>query len=269
MRCLVSILLFFSAVSVEAQDTVCVIVYGKDRPESGIPNSGKVEEGCYVNNRKEGLWKKYHDDGKTPKIIGTYENNRPRGPYQKFHTNGMLKEKGCFVKNMYRDSLIRYYNTGVKEFEEFYDSTGRQQGWCYFYFPSGRLEASYFNKNGIPVGKYTRYYSNGDTMEVVIYNELGETVSSKSFKPIHPIEESQIPVRQNIGDPPSFNPNGYNKIFNEYGKVWQEGTFKNGALWEGKTYVYDKAGILLRVKVYSGGAYQSVLKTGIDSGMQK
>ena len=55
------------------------IYYGKDRPESGIPAEGKVEEGKYVDDRKEGIWIKYHNDGVTPKLKGEYENNRPKG----------------------------------------------------------------------------------------------------------------------------------------------------------------------------------------------
>jgi ribosomal protein S1 len=36
-----------------------------------------------------------------------------------------------------------------------------------------------------------------------------------------------------------------------------DGIFKNGNLWEGKVYEYDKDGILLKVKVFKEGVYHS------------
>ncbi len=32
------------------------IYFGKDRPETGTPPAGKVEEGKYIDDRKEGFW---------------------------------------------------------------------------------------------------------------------------------------------------------------------------------------------------------------------
>ena len=88
------------------------IYYGKDRPDAGIPLEGKVEEGGYINDRKEGPWIKYHQDGQTIKLIGNYENNRPCGIYKKYHENGVLKERCVFEKNLYKDTLFRFTNTG-------------------------------------------------------------------------------------------------------------------------------------------------------------
>lgn len=49
--------------------------------------------------------------------------------------------------------------------------------------------------------------------------------------------------------------NGYNKVYNFDGEIWQDGIFKNGKLWDGKVYVYDCDGIFLKVKVYKEGVY--------------
>ena len=54
-----------------------------------------------------------------------------------------------------------------------------------------------------------------------------------------------------------FQPNGYNKVYNSTDEIWQDGTFKNGQLWEGKVYEYDKDGILLKVKIFKNGVYHS------------
>lgn len=59
----------------------------------------------------------------------------------------------------------------------------------------------------------------------------------------------------NSGAP--FYSNGYHTIYNKQALLWQEGTFKNGKLWDGKVYVFDKDGILLKVEIYKSGVYHS------------
>jgi antitoxin component YwqK of YwqJK toxin-antitoxin module len=70
------------------------IYYGKDRPEEGYPANGKIEEGNYKDDRREGIWVKYHTDGITPRLKGDYVNNRHQGSYVKYHPNGKIKEQG-------------------------------------------------------------------------------------------------------------------------------------------------------------------------------
>lgn len=81
------------------------VYYGKDRPESGYPENGKIEEGRYVNDRKEGFWIKYHIDGITPKMKGAYLNNRPNGKYWKYNLDGTERDSGTFEQNNF--NLIR------------------------------------------------------------------------------------------------------------------------------------------------------------------
>jgi antitoxin component YwqK of YwqJK toxin-antitoxin module len=54
-----------------------------------------------------------------------------------------------------------------------------------------------------------------------------------------------------------WNPEGYNKVFNEDDEIWQDGIFQSGKLWDGKVYVYDQDGILLKVKIFKNGLYHS------------
>ena len=83
------------------------VYYGKDRPESGYPENGKMEEGRYVDDRKEGLWIRYHIDGITPKLKGEYKNNRPSGNYWKYNEDGTVKDSGVFVYNKGQGALTR------------------------------------------------------------------------------------------------------------------------------------------------------------------
>ncbi len=75
---------------------VYTVYYGRDLPDLNYPKNAKVEEGNLVDDRKEGYWIKYFEDGTSIKLKGEFENNRPNGKYFKYYKNGKLKEVGTF-----------------------------------------------------------------------------------------------------------------------------------------------------------------------------
>lgn len=242
------------------------VYYGKDRPEEGYPADGKVEEGPYKNDRKEGTWVKYHKDGTTPKLKGEYFNNRPSGAYTKYYPDGKVRESGTFSRNKYSGNLTRYHENGATEYEGNYDETGREEGTVRYYYPNGQLEFEYSAKDGVAVGNATRYYENGDVKEKIVYGEDGTVKQSEtkemvnaSVKVVDPGASSEkapaVSQPRTKGAP--FKPNAYNKVFNENDEIWQDGQFRSGRLWDGKVYVYDADGILLKVKVFKNGVYHS------------
>ena len=46
------------------------IYTGAMRPETGYPTCGIIEQGFYTDNRKDGVWTEYYEDGVTPKLKG-------------------------------------------------------------------------------------------------------------------------------------------------------------------------------------------------------
>ena len=243
------------------------IYLGKDRPDEGYPANGKIEEGPYVDDRKEGTWIKYHNDGVTPKLKGEFHNNRPDGEYVKLYPNGKVKEAGTFSRNLYKDSLKRYHENGVIEYEAKYNETGKEQGKVKYYYPNGQVEFEYESSNGTPTGKAVRYYENGDIKEVLFYDESGSVAKREEREMVSPAVKVNDPSASKESAPKvaanpktkglKFQPNGYNKIYNTNDEIWQDGIFKNGQLWDGKVYEYDRDGILLKVKVYKNGVYHS------------
>ncbi len=242
------------------------IYYGSDRPEEGYPATGKIEEGVYKDDRKEGIWIKYHNDGVTPRLKGEFVNNRPQGEYIKYYQNGKIKESGSFERNQYRDSLIRYNENGKVEYEANYNTEGKEQGKVKYYYPNGQIEFEYTSQNGVAVGKATRYYENGDIKENLVFGADGGVVSSESRQPVNAIKkiiDPNAPTEKPpvVANPATngipFLPNGYNKVYNKNAEIFQDGVFKNGKLWEGKVYDYDKDGILLKVKIFKNGVYHS------------
>lgn len=242
------------------------IYFGKDRPEEGYPMEGKIEEGPYKDDRKEGVWIKYHNDGVTPKLKGTYVNHRANGPFVKYHPNGKIKEAGNFGKNQYQDSLKRYHENGQLEYEANYNDGGKEQGKVRFYYPNGQIEFEYNSQNGVPSGKATRYYENGDVKEDLEFGTDGSVTKSQPREMKNPpvkvndpsVKTEKAPaINKPIVKGGKFQPNGYNKVYNDEDEIWQDGDFKEGRLYNGKVYVYDRDGILLKVKVYKNGVYHS------------
>lgn len=229
------------------------VYVGKDRPDAGIPADGKVDEGNYVNDRKEGIWITYHTDGFTPKFIGKFDNNRVNGKCWTFYPTGQLRTSYYSIKGQCRDSVTRYHENGVLEYEAFFNENGKENGRVNYYFPNKLLEFTYTSVNGVPTDTAYRYLESGLLKESIIYDENGTILRTI----IHKLNDSSIRIPEGCVTGNGFKPNGYNKVYNDGNEVWQDGMFKEGKLWEGKVYIYDQNGILVKVKIYKNGVYYS------------
>lgn len=244
-------------------------IKGKHRPGNGVSAEGKVEEGKFVNNRKTGLWIKYHKDGKTPKLKGNYQNNRPNGQYTRYYPNGVIKEKGTFSMNKNIDSLKRFHENGRLAYAAKLNETGKEEGNVRYFYSNGQVEFEYTAKSGVPSGQAVRYYENGDVKAKLNFGQDGKVNSNREFEPVRPLKPEKQPevkvskgeTAPKVSNPKTkgarFLPNGYNKVYNANDEIWQDGDFKNGLLWDGKLYEYDRDGILLKVKVFKNGVYHS------------
>ena len=226
----------------------------------------KIEEGVFVKGRKEGQWIKYFEDGKTPKLKGSYSNNRPDGEFIRYYKNGKLKEKGSYSKSKFKGEYIRYYSNGKIEYTGNYNNLGEETGVIKHFHKNGNLALEYSVKNGLLIGKLIRYFEDGSVQSSISFSENGAKIASKTYEKTLP-EKKIINTIVNSSSPPylknpktkgiKFNAFGYNKVYNENDEIWMDGIFKNGQLWEGKVYTYDRDGILQRVLVYKEGKYHS------------
>ena len=240
------------------------VFLGKDQPEKGYPMDGKISEGSFQDDRKNGKWITYYKDGMTPKTEGEFVDNRPNGPFVRYHQNGVVKEIGTFSQRKYKDSLQRFNEKGVLIFSASYDDLGKESGTVTHYFDNGKPEFVYNASNGIPAGKATRYWPNGDVREELVYDEKGSILStSGEIEMVSKPETVSNPTLESGKRAPkpkkerNFEPNGYNKVYNDDKELWMEGDFKNGLLYDGRLYVYDEDGLLLKVEVYKKGVYHS------------
>ncbi|UKN00911.1 hypothetical protein K6119_14340 [Paracrocinitomix mangrovi] len=242
-------------------------IWGHMKPEKGYPEKGKIEEGPYKDNRKNGEWIKYHKDGKTPRLIGVYENNRPNGAYKKYYENGGIMEEGTFSGGKQKEVFKRYHENGNVAQEKTFNADGKEDGKVAYYFEDGTPEFVFTKKDGVTVGTGTRYYPNGDVKEIITYNDDGSVAKTEQKDRVNP-PKGQVADETAGGGGPSgtagktkngekFNRDGYNKLYNSDDELWMDGQFKSGKLWEGKLYKYDSDGILLKIEIWKNGKYHS------------
>ncbi len=237
------------------------VVYGKDAPNKGYPADGKIEEGPYKDDRKNGTWTSYHKDGATPRLIGVYEDGRPKGTYKKFHENGEVKEEGAFVNGKQQGTFKTYYEDGTVAQEKTFNAEGKEDGVQKYYHPNGQVEFEFTKKNGVNSGTATRYTSDGQVKQVTTYGANGEVVSvdNKDVKEEKVVETGGGGPSGNGGDTKGkpFEKDGYNKVYNKNEDLWMDGKFQSGKLWDGKLYKYDSDGILLKIEIWKNGKYHS------------
>jgi antitoxin component YwqK of YwqJK toxin-antitoxin module len=240
---------------------------GKDYPNKNIPKTQKVEEGNYVNGRKEGVWTKFFPDGGV-QLKGTYNNNRPQGSYTRYYPNGKIAEQGDFQANGYKGLLLRYHENGQLAYRANFNNQGQESGKVSYYHPNGKLALSYTVKNGQVQGQVARYNTSGQLQNSFVVGPEGKIGAlQKANTPQNTPAPKPAAVASSIVYPPRlsnpktkglrFIPNGYNKVYNDNDEIWMDGEFKNGQLYDGKVYDYDQDGILQKVRIYKLGKYHS------------
>lgn len=234
-------------------------------------DSQKASEGKYVNGRKEGVWIYYYEDGKTPRLIGEYSDNRPSGTYFRFNRQGKLcsanansrvlknsnrigvsnKVYSCqlnfenqdlvagqvffsnklFVKNSFRFWVTRNFETS--------NATSSKIDFSWLHNSYNMLYASY-----LEVRKPSRTLVKPQTLSVVTTTVRGASAPPLVKNPI-------------VADGLEFKLNGMNKLYSKTGEIWMDGYFEQGQLRDGKVFLYDNDGVLLKVRIYKKGKYLS------------
>lgn len=237
--------------------------YMADDAEFG-PND-TVEEGQYVDNLKEGVWKRYFSNGNLRSEI-TYSKNRPYGPYSIYYENGQLEEASTWHRNKNVGSFKRFYSNGQPQQEFYFADNGKRNGQQKYYYENGQLALDVHIQNGKEEGEFKRYFENGDLKEARKF-EGGVTLdgtiknyskTGKAAPKAEPIEKTVIETETAVDAPnkaQKFSPNGHNILYDTNQQITQVGDFKNGRLWNGKWYRYSVEGILVRIEIYRDGKY--------------
>ncbi|MFT4601948.1 MAG: antitoxin component YwqK of YwqJK toxin-antitoxin module [Arenicella sp.] len=254
------------------------IITGEMKPEKGYCASCKIEEGTYLDDRKNGTWHKYYLEGGV-RLEGTYVNNRPNGFYKKFYQSGCVMEMGNFdtqcrsnyelfnddcnhnksrfgTKKRKRDKFGNLEQKSIAELE-FGDTIK-------YFFSDSTLEYSAW-RVGVEVHAFW-YYQCKELRTKIIFDTLAHMLTKEEFERSKECEE-YIVNTEGEGGPRGemcvtkggaiFKSEGYNKVYNKNDELWLDGEFRRSRLWNGKLYKYDSDGILLKVEIWKSGKYHS------------
>lgn len=233
--------------------------------ETGYAPDATVEEGTFVDDKKEGLWKKYFPNGKLKSEI-TYVNDRPNGWYAVYYPTGIAEERGTWTRNKNTGDFKRFYANGELQQEFFFNDKGIRNGIQRYYHSNGKLELEVTVAEGKEIGTMRRWDKEGKLVEEKQMNNgtlvPGSLQRYDKLNEAEIAEEIAIPnsnaapaVKDETNGAHQFNANGQNTLYNASKQVTQTGEFKSGRLWNGKWYRYNADGILQRIEMYKHGRY--------------
>jgi hypothetical protein len=91
---------------------------------------------------------------------------------------------------------------------------------------------------------------------ITVINKSEQNKAPKQFtKLTNHLLAPQV-VKPKVASGLKFLPNGRNKLYTQTGDIWMDGEFKKGQLMDGKVFLYDSDGVLLKVRIYKNGAYE-------------
>lgn len=248
------------------------IIKGSMANDRNYAPEAVVEEGNYVNNLKEGLWKKYWPNGKLKSEIN-YSFGKPEGEYSTYYENGQLEERANWINGKNVGKFNRFYDNGNPQQEFYFADNGKRNGIQKYYYDNGKMALEVSIVNGAEEGVMKRYNMDGSLKEESTFN--AGTLKPGSIKEINDKPGGEKieadPYNEQIGkesettkdapnDANTFKPNGYNVLYDLSNQITQVGQFKNGRLWDGKWYRYSPEGLLVRIEIYKSGRY---IGTGI------
>lgn len=205
--------------------------------------NGKIDEGNYVDGKKDGKWKCLSMAG-TLKSVVTYNAGKPQGEAIFYDDNGNETEHGYWNVDHWEGSYVRYHTNGNKACEFTYDEKGRRNGEQKYFHENGKIMYDGNWVGGKIHGTLTAYDKEGRKVLERNYNDNGKFVSAV---------ETPLSNISNDGEPRLFTGTGNYTLYNLNGKIERKGDFVKGQLIDGEHYVYDANGNLNYIEVYSNG----------------
>ena len=243
------------------------IITARPKVDIGYASGEVIEEGNYINTRKEGVWKKYYPGGKLKSEI-FYVGSRPKGPYTLYYDNGQIEEQGNWQRSKNTGAFKRFHPNGKTAQEFTFTESGQRSGKQVYYYENGnvRLEGTW--TGGLESGEMKEYYENGDIMSVKSFNGgVLDKASVESYAPKTPVKDPikkaveegvEMTVTADKTEAPNqgtFDGNGYRQLINANKQIAKVGTFKRYRLMDGKQYVYDDNGLLKQIMIFKEGRY--------------
>lgn len=247
-------------------------ITGAMSSEAGYRADRIVEEGHFTDNRRTGIWKKYYPTGAIRSEI-TYKNGFPHGPYRIYYPSGTVEEEGDWQNMRNVNDFKRYHENGQVAQDFHFNDKGRRDGTQKYYYASGQPQLIVEITNGLTHGVYQTFYADGspkERKEIVQGRVDPETIvhyPAPEGKIVHVADpllqdgeliddgEKSAFEDQTAAKVEEFDKTGVDRLYNFEKQVTQEGEFRNGRLWNGKWYRYDREGRLNKTEVYQNGKF--------------
>jgi antitoxin component YwqK of YwqJK toxin-antitoxin module len=214
----------------------------------------KVEEGVYLNDKKDGVWITYYPNGKVKNKI-TYINNSPKGYYITYFENGFPEEEGTWELNKNIGNFIRYYSNGNVRQEFNFDNSGKRVGEQKYYWENGNIMIEGTWVNGQESGKLIEYHSDGSIKYLKNFdNGKLDTLNIETFKQGEKLADPKV-NKPELKFSGVFNGEGKFTKMNLDRKPIEQGIYKNYKLIEGKRFIYNNKGELMRTAIIKNGQY--------------
>jgi antitoxin component YwqK of YwqJK toxin-antitoxin module len=243
------------------------IIYGKTKPGTCYRPDQEVEKGTYSDNRKTGIWVEFYCNGNMKNKL-TFTNGRPDGYAIMYHENGKISEEGTWKMNRWVGNYKLYYDNGQVQHEFVFNQSGKREGAQKYFYENGQVAIEGNFVNGKESGLIKEYYENGDQKAEKNFADGNvDEASIKNFEPKKPIVKTQDDIQgpkvvvqkdEAPNEAQKKGPmilNGHHTLYNKNKQITKDGDFVNNTFMEGKSYIYDENGILMRVAVYKNGRY--------------
>lgn len=155
-----------------------VVVLGKESGRSDFPADAIYEEGTLLEGERNGLWKRFHNNGLIRSEIH-YAGSVPFGDYRLYDDQGRLYEEGRWEFGMNVGQLLRYWPNGELQQQLTFDSQGVAQGQQRHYHDNGQLEMVVDLQNGEESGDLIRLDREGRVIQRTTYRN-GQLVQRAS-----------------------------------------------------------------------------------------
>ncbi len=198
-----------------------------------------VEEGNYINGKKDGVWTATYPTGKKKHAI-TFANGLPKGPATFYYENGQIMEQGIWEVNHWKGSYTFYHTNGKPAYQFNFNDAGKREGVQHYFHENGNLKYAGTWEDGKPDGAVEVFNEQGAKVSERLYNE-GEF--SKSIKNTKSQEDTQA----------TFTGTGEFTLYNLNGNIDKKGYFKAGKLINGELHIYNQQNELIRVETYTNG----------------
>jgi hypothetical protein len=257
-------------------------VLSKDNDPIEAGAAVKSREGRYVNGRRNGVWISYYEDGVTPRLIGEYSDNRPAGAYFKFDKSGKLLHasavprripvtQAIHVSNPLFSCRMLFNQRDIVAGQVFFTNRVFEEDLAVKFWVESSMKSEQTRSSLIDFTWLNANYTNILTTYTSIRTPKKMRVAEPEIAKAKPKVKARIVSEakvQNYYYPPTirqprvgkgmvFVPNGLNKLYTENSEIWIDGHFINGKLYSGKVFIYDRDGVLLKVRVYKNGVYDS------------